>query len=563
MPYIGKSPHFGVRNRFIYTASADDTSVSGADANGATLTFADGAYVDVYLNGILLKAGTDYVTTTANTIGSLAALSTSDEVVVLVYDVFSVSDTVSAASGGTFSGAVNLNGGAVFNEDSADVDFRVESDGLTHALFVDGGNDSVLIGMDDVAYAVTNEADNLIVGNPSDAITGMTFVTSATGYSSINFSDANSGDGRVASYLAYNHNTNVVWLGGKGNGTTLLNIHADGRWEQKGCDSDNGPAMLVFNDGNNANRKGMIIQCGTDDNSGTNYAISFDDGDGGFQDQFTSKLGQGGDNYTFDYILSLTEGRNVPIVNYAFDNSGTTPSLILKLSKPLPSGISNLTEVHVEKEVMTTNIQDIYYVSDVLPTTTDASGLNPDTSIDIYGEYDNNDFQSFNQIASSGSSLTNTGVESFLISGSDTNLNIDYNSFSNHTFFGSATKKLENFYTKVSTIEDYYTEISSSLQQSASAVVTGEGHTHSPNSMVNRRKDLFDKIQTEINSFTPYERFLYYDAQSQTTASAPSLGVNYAHNPPTSAEAGDKTTLTDFDGLGTVYKYSDEYTDDP
>jgi len=81
--------------------------------------------------------------------------------------------------------------------------------------------------------------------------------------------------------------------------------------------------------------------------------------------------------------------------------------------------------------------------------------------------------------------------------------------------------------------------------------------------MVNRRKDLFDKIQTEINSFTPYERFLYYDAQSQTTASAPSLGVNYAHNPPTSAEAGDKTTLTDFDGLGTVYKYSDEYTDDP
>ena len=111
MPYIGKSPHFGVRNRFIYTASADATSISGADANGATLTFTDGAYVDVYLNGILLKAGTDYVTTTANTIGSLSALSANDEVVVLVYDVFSVSDTVSAASGGTFQGAVGFNGG--------------------------------------------------------------------------------------------------------------------------------------------------------------------------------------------------------------------------------------------------------------------------------------------------------------------------------------------------------------------------------------------------------------------------------------------------------------------
>ena len=60
MPYIGKSPHFGVRNRFLFVADASDTSVSGADANGATLTFTDGAYVDVYLNGVLLKAGTDY-----------------------------------------------------------------------------------------------------------------------------------------------------------------------------------------------------------------------------------------------------------------------------------------------------------------------------------------------------------------------------------------------------------------------------------------------------------------------------------------------------------------------
>ena len=70
MPYIGRSTDgFGVRNRFIYLASSGDTSVSGADANGATLTFTDGAYVDVYLNGVLLKAGTDYNTNTANTIG--------------------------------------------------------------------------------------------------------------------------------------------------------------------------------------------------------------------------------------------------------------------------------------------------------------------------------------------------------------------------------------------------------------------------------------------------------------------------------------------------------------
>ena len=112
MPYIGRSTDgFGVRNRFLFVASASDTSVSGADANGATLTFTDGAYVDVYLNGVLLKAGTDYNTNTANTIAGLSALSANDEVTVIVYDVFNVADMVSATSGGTFSGAVTFGGG--------------------------------------------------------------------------------------------------------------------------------------------------------------------------------------------------------------------------------------------------------------------------------------------------------------------------------------------------------------------------------------------------------------------------------------------------------------------
>jgi len=111
MPYIGKSPTgTGVRSRYYFTASGSETSLSGADDSGATLTFTDGAYVDVSLNGIALVAGTDYNTTTANTIGGLAALSASDVVEILVYDIFTVADTVSASAGGTFSGNVVFTG---------------------------------------------------------------------------------------------------------------------------------------------------------------------------------------------------------------------------------------------------------------------------------------------------------------------------------------------------------------------------------------------------------------------------------------------------------------------
>ena len=118
MPYIGRSTDgFGVRNRFLYLASADDTSVSGADANGATLTFTDGAYVDVYLNGVLLKTGTDYNTNTANTIAGLSAMAANDEVTVIVYDVFTVGDMVSATSGGTFVGNVTFNGDISVGDD--------------------------------------------------------------------------------------------------------------------------------------------------------------------------------------------------------------------------------------------------------------------------------------------------------------------------------------------------------------------------------------------------------------------------------------------------------------
>jgi len=43
-------------------------------------------------------------------------------------------------------GVLTQDGGAVFNEASADVDFRVESNGNANMLFVDGGNDKIGVG---------------------------------------------------------------------------------------------------------------------------------------------------------------------------------------------------------------------------------------------------------------------------------------------------------------------------------------------------------------------------------------------------------------------------------
>ena len=110
MPYIGKAAVSGIRKRFTFLASAGATSISGADANGQTLTFDDGTLVDVFLNGVKLKTGEDYNTTTANTIAGLTALNLNDEVEILAYDTFSSADAVSKRDGGTFDNAISVTG---------------------------------------------------------------------------------------------------------------------------------------------------------------------------------------------------------------------------------------------------------------------------------------------------------------------------------------------------------------------------------------------------------------------------------------------------------------------
>ena len=184
MAYIGKSPDgTGVRSRFYYTqSSGGGTSVSGSSDDGTTLAFSDGAYVDVFLNGVLLVAGTDYNTTTANTIAGLAALANGDVVEVVVYDIFTVADTVSALNGGTFSSAVGFSGGI-----TGDVAFD------TNTLKVDSSNNRVGIGE-------SSPATPLHISTGASTAAELRITSNNTG--------SGSGDrGRIAVYSSRNDGT--------------------------------------------------------------------------------------------------------------------------------------------------------------------------------------------------------------------------------------------------------------------------------------------------------------------------------------------------------------------
>ena len=120
MPYQGRQPGVGVRNRFVYSASGGQTTFSGADSNGRTLAYQDGAYVDVYLNGVMLVPTTDFTATTKTSITLTSGATASDIVEILAYDISSIADTVSALNGGTFGGNITVSGSVTATSFSGD-----------------------------------------------------------------------------------------------------------------------------------------------------------------------------------------------------------------------------------------------------------------------------------------------------------------------------------------------------------------------------------------------------------------------------------------------------------
>ena len=89
---------------FKYTATASQTAFTGADANGAILAFS-GNDVDVYLNGIHLDS-TDFTPSNGDTITLASGAAANDELVIRAFRAFTVTDTVSKSSGGTFAAEI-------------------------------------------------------------------------------------------------------------------------------------------------------------------------------------------------------------------------------------------------------------------------------------------------------------------------------------------------------------------------------------------------------------------------------------------------------------------------
>ena len=194
--YIGSTPvPQATQHRESFTCTEGQTTFNTA---GYTAQF-----VDVYLNGSHLSPA-DFTATNGSDVILSVAASADDVCDIISYTPFEVNSQ-------TFTGTTTLDGAVVINQSSADVDFRVESNGNVNMLFVDGGNDTVAIGTSDTDFDPV--ADNLIVGTGTGS-NGITIYTgsSAGNKGSIFFADTAAGNATNSrkGQITYEQNNEIM-----------------------------------------------------------------------------------------------------------------------------------------------------------------------------------------------------------------------------------------------------------------------------------------------------------------------------------------------------------------
>ena len=350
MAYIGPSIETGFRKRYVYTATAGQTSFSGNDSVGISLSYTDSEYLDVYQNGVLLVPGSDYTATTGTTVVLVTGASADDKVEMVAYQAFGVADTVSRADGGAFGG--NISTPIVTATTSVKTPLIEFTDGDDAITIADGGGvtlSSTLTGTTAAFSTADNEAQLTLTSTDADANVGpllklhrdssspadgdnlgrITFVgendaSEEVVYGRINgkANDITDGteDGEILmttliggtnrsrmhmtpSVTVFNEDSvdvdfrvesnalSAALMVDAGNDRVGFGLSTPSRpFEFFGDDAGNYIAEFEH-DGNNSNRYGLIIRVGADDASGTNYAITFRDGDNSTQGSITFTSG--------------------------------------------------------------------------------------------------------------------------------------------------------------------------------------------------------------------------------------------------------------------------------
>ena len=174
MAYIGRSLQAGSFRQLddISSSFNGSTTAFTMQVNSTNVSMGDVNQIQLSLGGVIQKPGTDFtISGSTLTFTTAPAANTSFFAILLGSDNGGtvtptdgsvtgdkLASTVTTSSNITTTGTTSLDGAVTINDSSADVDFRVETNGNANMFVVDGGNDAVIFNGSTSNFASGSQA---------------------------------------------------------------------------------------------------------------------------------------------------------------------------------------------------------------------------------------------------------------------------------------------------------------------------------------------------------------------------------------------------------------------
>ena len=206
-----------------------------------------------------------------------------------------------------------------------------------------------------------------------------------------------------------------------------------------------------------------------------------------------------------DFYLDFNDNKLLIANNILLDNTNPDdPTVLIKLYEPLPTEFNIKSECWVVEKISDTIAYSINSFETFEFTDNNIYLSGPNTNIGIKDQINNSTGYSNYNSLTSNTSVLGTGSLYYqaksILAEKGIEINIDYSDYSQFVNFSSAYTRLENFYYKLSLLEQY--QVSSSFGGSSGYYLSSSN-------------DLWlSKINDIITNFDGYEYYLYFESSS-------------------------------------------------